>query len=705
LILALLFLASQSAMAQLPPPDQLRAELAGLYQTSAAKPIIHDPSSPWQKRVTFALRKQSAYLVSQLHPWSGDPAALTMTPSLSKEHDIRPNAHLVFGLAALATTVPDDPNSTMTGALAREKAIGLLRFILPTHGAGGKPCSDGKQWHAQWQSALWANSAGRGCWLLWDKLPADLQWLAARMICDEADRFIDQPPPSQVNNDTKAEENAWNSTVISLAYCMFPHHPHSEQWRTTAIRWAISSFARQADLNSTAVYDGRTVAEWLHGQGANIHDDYTLENHNRVHPDYMNTVNICLYQRELYEWAGKPVPQALDFNTTQVYATLKSLSLPDGGYIYPNGQDWGLRRNPHWTETHMMQAVRFRDPEASRLLANGFDALERMLARTPDGGVFLPEEFNFPSTQQFMLEMLAMMHHLVGSLGEPVAPVSEEQFRASQAGLHMFGAGKFAVQRTTSTIASFSWGAQVMGQVYPLERDLLLAPNERSLIGRMQFEGVKGDPLKVKSAKVLDSRDTLGVIGNISRAGAADQAFAFVALPDGRCIYADRVSVTTNARVLQMDLGTLNVLNDQHWINSPGKRTLYHDGASDLIMSEGPANDPPLKLASNWYNIDDRLGICVLSGSGQQQYVQNHKIGNGRLEQQFILSQRGKNEATRSTGPTILTFYPGQGHSSTPVVLGKSHAEISKNGNSVAVTLDDNKRVLIDFATNELSVK
>ena len=38
-------------------------------------------------------------------------------------------------------------------------------------------------------------------------------------------------------------------------------------------------------------------------------------------------------------------------------ASLKRLALPDGGWLYPNGQDWGLRRNIDWFEYDTALAV------------------------------------------------------------------------------------------------------------------------------------------------------------------------------------------------------------------------------------------------------------------------------------------------------------------------------------------------------------
>jgi hypothetical protein len=202
----------------------------------------------------------------------------------------------------------------------------ILRFLLPTHA----------QWKDQWQSALWATSAGQAAWLLWDDLAPRERQLAAAMICHEADRFVDARPPAQVARDTKAEENAWNSQVLALAFNMFPTHPNHARYRDAAIRWHLSSFATAHDLSRADVVDGKPLKEWLAGSGANLHDDYTLENHDRVHPDYMASTRTLLTQKLFYDWAGNAPPASINFNARNIYANLKRFSLPDGGFVYPN---------------------------------------------------------------------------------------------------------------------------------------------------------------------------------------------------------------------------------------------------------------------------------------------------------------------------------------------------------------------------------
>ena len=368
-----LALAGGAAMGRLPaqvsPAAVIEAGLAGIFRTAAARPPAAH-RGPVMRELEPVMLQQARFLVSQLQPWEAVPRAARLPlakGAASGEHGIRPGAHTAKGLALLVRLAPDDAfPEAFTRTQARERALEILRYLVHTHGASGEVCADGKPWKAQWQSAYWAAMTGEACWLLWDDLTPAERWLAARMVCDEADRFIGVVPPASLFNDSKAEENAWNSAVVSLAFNLFSRHPHHGAWRETAIRWIASSFATSRDVTRTDFVDGRPLREWL--TGANVHDDFTLENHHRVHPDYMACTYLLTSQMPMYAWGGNPPPEAIQLNVPAINAALKKLATPDGSVIYPNGQDWGLHRNVDWFEYHAAMAVLLHDPQSAALM-------------------------------------------------------------------------------------------------------------------------------------------------------------------------------------------------------------------------------------------------------------------------------------------------------------------------------------------------
>lgn len=702
-----ILLYTAAAWAEVPTTQQIEQDLTGQYATTRAQPALKQRGE-LARRIEPLLVKQCEKLLKQLQPWDQDSQAQFIFKGSSHEFDIRSAGHLACGLAVIYRAMPDDAASMSVRNAARDRAIAILRFALATHGAGGKLCTDKKQWKDQWQSAFWAHSLGKAAWLLWDDLDPQLRWLAAEMICHEADRFVGVTPPAQVKNDTKAEENAWNSEVISLAYNMFPRHKHHEIWRETAIRWVITSFATSKDVERKDVVDGKPLNEWL--TKPNIYDDYTLENHNRVHPDYMCTTRLNLVQKFDYDWAGNPEPASLRFNADKVYASVKILGCPDGGWVYPNGQDWQLHRAPDWIDINAFIAILFNDPEAARLLRLTIDTTERMMARNADSGLFLSDEVLVPTSHAIPAELFADVYLLLRALGDGPAPVADDKLWPALSGKHVFANGNFAVLRSAHSVATFSWGSQVMGMMIPLRKDLLLTPNERSLIGSITMSDGKQDNPAATRVELLNEPAVLALSGSIDRAaGAIEQRFAFVALGDGRTIYADVLRMkNASTRPAAIDLGTLGVLNDRQWVYHNGVRTLHHDGGKAQFLAGGAASGNATKFSSAWFNLDG-LGIVCLKSSGTQIYNARPSMTRGRLEQLFHLNHVSP-EAIAAAGAapfagTVLVLYPNQAQGITQDMANKCKLEPGRDDYHFEIRLNDHRRIECDLENLKLKIQ
>lgn len=695
--------AATSAAPLLPPAPALTAELAGPLRTTAAQPATRH-RGPLMRAVEPLLIQQARFLIAELQPWAPDPQAARL-PLLrgapSGEHGIRPNAHTAKGLALLDRLLPDSAfPAALPRHLVRDRGLALLRYLLATHGAGGGRCDDGRPWQGQWQSAYWAALAGEASWLWWDDLTPGERWLAARMIAAEADRFAQATPPAALHDDSKGEENAWNSQILSLAGAMFPHHPQAAAWQEAAIRWMASSFARAADLARTDLVDGKPLREWI--AGANLHDDFTLENHHRVHPDYMACTYLLTSQVPMYAWGNRAVPAALHLNVEAINTSLKRLALPDGAWIYPNGQDWGLRRNIDWFEYHTAMAVLYGDAQSATLQRLCLDTVTRMAARTPGGPIYLPSETKLASDQSMALELPAHAYALMAQLGEGPAPVPAPRLMTELAGRHVFASGKFGVLRTPTAIATFSWGAQVMGQVMPLGPNQLLAPEARGLVGYVAAPGVAREAPVVREIAIAPLTDALGVAGVLARAGGAlEQRFAFLALPDGRTIYADRVRLTGNVRPTLLDLGTLGVLNDLNWPGHNGTRSLTHDGGTRTFLAAEAARAPAVTFHSRWFNLDG-LGIVCVAVSGEQRYVPTPTGAAGRLEQRFHLNaipaaSLARTERATLLAHSVLVFYPGQTIDATRRAAARCRLQSAADAPEIKLQLEDGGEVALDL--------
>src|SRR5439155_392392 len=127
-------------------------------------------------------------------------------------------------------------------------------------------------------------------------------------------------------------------------------------------------------------------------------------------------------------------------------------------------------------------------------------------------------------------------------------------------------------------------GRQVMGMVMPLGKDMLLTPNDRSLIGQVWIDEKKRDTPVVKKVSLAQVTDGFGIAAELSRAeGTIEQHIAFVALGDGRTVYCDSLRMTGEKKPAVINLGTLGVLNDENWVYHEGKRTLRFDGGERVF--------------------------------------------------------------------------------------------------------------------------
>ena len=289
--------------------------------------------------------------------WSRQRDAYLSLGGTDEAH-IRPPASEAFALAVSLKTGAYDPRKTgVPSAVAKERTLRLVRSLAYRHRAntpGG--------WGDNWQTALWASSAGFAGWLLWDELSPTDQRSVQRMVEHEASRFNDYPVPYYSTRsgkivspgDSKAEENAWNGRILQLATAMMPRHPRRTLWQTKMIELMLSAFARPPDTTGVRQLHGRTLADWL--RGSNAGNDGSVMNHGRIHPDYFASVTDNVHGALLYTLAGLPTPRAAFFNADVVYAALVDRPFAGGTVYregsadvhYPEGTLWGMRRRMHF---------------------------------------------------------------------------------------------------------------------------------------------------------------------------------------------------------------------------------------------------------------------------------------------------------------------------------------------------------------------
>jgi hypothetical protein len=128
------FALCKTSTAALPPREQVEQELAGPFKARQADPALTYRGEIAQ-RVERIILKQARFVGQSLRPWKQDARAFLLTDGKSNEPGIRPNTQAIYGFAAIYRAMPDGSDAVFTRQTARDQAIAMLRFVLPTHTA------------------------------------------------------------------------------------------------------------------------------------------------------------------------------------------------------------------------------------------------------------------------------------------------------------------------------------------------------------------------------------------------------------------------------------------------------------------------------------------------------------------------------------------------------------------------------------------
>ncbi|MFE6743199.1 hypothetical protein [Streptomyces tubercidicus] len=256
------------------------------------------------------------------------------------EANIRYPASEASGLAtALATGVY---SSTLTGVSTTDATAITVRLVsslayrhLVNYGTGG--------WGNGWQTALWASFTGAAGWLVWDSLTSTDAENVRKMVEYEANRFLNYTASYyrkvdgtyNYPGDTQGESIAWNTRILGLAAAMMPNHANHSQWMHMLALMALQARATPMDVgaNASKVINGMTLGTVL--GGTNINSDFTVVNHDIVHPDYMMACYATTLSSGLtLSLANQTIPYALTRSFDRGYDAFVDLSFTSGTMPY-----------------------------------------------------------------------------------------------------------------------------------------------------------------------------------------------------------------------------------------------------------------------------------------------------------------------------------------------------------------------------------
>jgi hypothetical protein len=596
-------------------------------------------------RIYHIAQRLAHDLLGQVHPWQEDQSMLLMTESKSGEHWIRPNTGAVEGFCFLYRFGPYDEKivGVSRADLLRKTILPMMRYLTATHVTGQRLTSDGRKWGDHWQSSFWTQMLGRGAWWIWADLPEDLRKDVRRVVVHEADRIAHTTPPHQIALDTKAEENAWNSRILEVAVLLMPNDPRRAEWDAAYQKWVVSSFLRPADEHGQKIVDGRTVAEQF--SGANIHDDFTLENHRIVHPDYMGCIGLSLGALVDYSMTGRKPPEAMFYNVCEIYENLKWFALPSGCHLYPNGQDWELFRCGG--NLGFIMAVYAHDPDGWFLACRSLDTLEKMQNRFKSGVVYGPDESFFASIQTGML----------GGFGAAWLALRTadhiENAPRTRVGMLRLDSGKIILRRTDSAIHAFSWGRKLMAQCIPNQKDQLVSPHQLSGVGHVTLQGeTEPLPLNPGSVEVTQGKDWFAARVALDHGEKVRAELGFRSNPDGSWTMREKLTALDDITTQEIATGLIGILNNPIWVYENGKRHIFIDGKEEVVPSLGGKSFDSNQCRD--IGIDSLMKIHAQRPM-QIRYIGATKQQRGRATDEMYLNFLGGEHSWRK-GQTISEF-------------------------------------------------
>jgi hypothetical protein len=603
-------------------------------------------------------------------------------------------------LACATSARYDDTLSDADRAELLSKAISALRYVAATHVSGNQKCTDGKSWGAttptspqSWQSGMWTSSCAFGAWLIWDKLDSDLQQQIERVVAAENDFLIDTKPRNNLWLDTKAEENGWEVPCLVIGEVMFPKHVHAAAWHQAAVRYMMNTLCTDADTRDEQSVEGQPVKQWV--GGANIQPDFTLENHNIFHPSYVGCSSYFLTQASMYyTFAGKPVSPAAYHHLLDTWHMFQTIQMPWGEAVYPQGMDWELHGLP-FINLLATFATRDRDPFASCLEQYAVQYF-RAWQKIGEGNLAFPGSRLGVIRHSINAEQCSygLLAHKI--FGPSTQPLSTAQATEQEQGVRDYPYVDFIAQRTTSKFVSMSWKNRIMGLVIPigdghLDNPSFCAPIQNGLVGSFDLVP-RGDV----TAKVLEhsreiNADGFTTIGTLLlNGGRLKQTLRLVSIGPQTAVYEDHVTAQGDVTVHAERGVPVGIENDPITF---GLRTVTDENGQRRF--EWKHSQPAAALSGAWANVDGRLGIVTLAGSGMTYaqasgYTRGMSVGSDVLYGSF--SDKGRSfksgeEVTHRVAIFYLEVNPEQ-----TAALAKS-CRIDADGKTLHVKQPDGSEV------------
>lgn len=330
-------------------PPAIACESAGRSSTLAISGGILDSALIAQvaEIANLCAAENLAFLDSQ---YDTAPKLITDFGAFDEWH-IRKPSTIAFGVASLIKLgLYDDTVTGITRSDATDRIARLILSLTTLHisqhkdGWGGAPAP----WtydasHNDWQGALWCHFVSHGAWFIWDRFSAGEQNLILEMVAYEANRFINFVVPywySRNSNenyagDTKAEESAWNASMLATAIIMRPGDPNASAWLAKFVELSVSVSSTPSDVTTSESIHGLSISDLVNGY--NLTPEGIVVNHGYPNPRYSASVSQSWLNGVLFAYEGKPIPACAFRHGDLIYSVMTDLDFTAPPWDSPGG--------------------------------------------------------------------------------------------------------------------------------------------------------------------------------------------------------------------------------------------------------------------------------------------------------------------------------------------------------------------------------
>ena len=331
---------------------------------------------------------------------------------------IRGNSGIAVAYATLVMALPNDTRTSNRLSRIRQ----ALNYDTGTHVTGAYTTVNGGKWGwssgtlatctsqsgADWQSAEWAGSMGLACLLMQTNLPAQTVTAVQTVVASEANHRASIPPCTRIlsDGDTKAEENAWDGNILSLAAAWMTNDANTSNWLYAAKSYLVNTYTVSEPDLITPNTNGDPLASWI--STVTVFPSYAVENHGFYHPTYemvagMSAGDSLLMARLADTNTAAQLLPFAEHNVMAVWTNnLETMLTDTGDFAYPAGVDWSVRDFEHdsyitWLAAHFNDPLaRWADGELSECVryrqeVNG-DGTFVGVSANPGGGILFYRE-------------------------------------------------------------------------------------------------------------------------------------------------------------------------------------------------------------------------------------------------------------------------------------------------------------------------